>query len=150
MADFDIEEVKIRNLREEDIGAIIELDSRITGRERTPAWPQRASSHLRVHYPPLCFVAEHGGRVVGFILGDIRGAEYALPLSGWIDIMGVDPEYRGKGLGRRLLQSFVEACHRRGIKARALISGNDTRLRQFLTSLGFKQGELVEFVKGFD
>jgi GNAT superfamily N-acetyltransferase len=91
-------------------------------------------------------VAEVGGRVVGFILGDIRGAEYALPLSGWIDIMGVDPEYQGKGIGHRLLEAFIQGCRSRGLKARAIVREGDSQLQGFLTQMGFRRGELVEFV----
>ena len=87
--------------------------------------------------------------MVGFIIGVIMGAEYGLPLSGWINIIGVDPEYQRRGLGTMLLRSFIEACHRRGIKARLMVRQRDERLQKLLLSLGFQQGDLVDFVKGF-
>jgi len=42
------------------------------------------------------------GKMVGFIAGDIRSAEKV----SWIATVGVLPEYRGRGIGRRL----IEAC----------------------------------------
>ncbi len=134
-------------MQEEDIPAILEIDQKVVGKDRTPTWPQRASSHFRTYYPPLSYVALVGGRVVGFILGDIRGAEYALPLSGWIDIMGVDPAYQSQGIGHRLIDTFFQGCRSRGLKARAIVRDGDTRLLRFLNQMSFRRGELVEFVR---
>ncbi len=77
----EVTDPKIRNMTDSDMAAIVQIDQRITGSERS--WRQRASSHFRTYYAPLSFVAEVEGEVVGFIMGDVRGAEYALPLSGY-------------------------------------------------------------------
>ncbi|MEE9202365.1 MAG: GNAT family N-acetyltransferase [Dehalococcoidia bacterium] len=139
-------EIGVRRMQEEDIPAILAIDQKVVGRDRTPSWPQRVSSHFRTYYPPLSYVAETDDGVVGFILGDIRGAEYALPLSGWIDIVGVDPDYQSRGIGRRLIEAFMQGCRTKGIKPRAIIREGDTRLQDFLSQMGFRRGELVEFV----
>ena len=139
----------IRTMTDNDMAAIVEIDKKIVGKDRVTSWPQKASSHFKTHYPPLSFVAEVDERVVGFIIGVVMGAEYALPLSGWINIIGVDPEYEGRGVGGMLLDSFIRACHQRGIKARLMVRQKDERLKKLLLSLGFRQGDLVDFVKGF-
>ncbi|MFC1823533.1 GNAT family N-acetyltransferase [Thermodesulfobacteriota bacterium] len=141
--------LRIRQMTEEDWESISEIDSNITGNPRSPTWPQRASSHLKTYSAEISFVAEVEGRVVGFILAGIRGAEYSLPLAGWIDIVGVDPEYHGQGIGRTLVEACFEECHLKGIKTRLMIKESDERLIKYLTSLGFQRGEFVEFVKGF-
>jgi ribosomal protein S18 acetylase RimI-like enzyme len=46
-----------------------------------------------------------GGQLIGFIAGDVRPAESIA----WIATLGVLPEYRGRGIGRGLLQ----ACEQR-------------------------------------
>jgi ribosomal protein S18 acetylase RimI-like enzyme len=144
-----IDGVNIREMTERDLAALVKIDKRITGRDRASSWPQKVSSHFATYYPPLSFVAEVDGRVVGFIIGVIMGAEYSLPLSGWINIIGVDPDYQGRGIGRLLTRAFFEGCHHRGIKARLMVRQSDERLKKMLLSLGFRQGELVDFVKGF-
>ena len=143
------EGLSIRTMTDNDMAAIVEIDGRIAGKDRMASWPQKASSHFKTYYPPLSFVIEEKGRAVGFIIGVIMGAEYGLPLSGWINIIGIDPEYQGRGLGSLLLKAFVEACHRRGVKARLMVREKDERLQNMLLSLGFRQGDLVDFVKGF-
>jgi len=144
-----VEGLKIREMTDSDIAVLIQIDKKITGKERVSSWPQKVSSHFKTYYPPLSLVAEVEGKVVGFIIGVIMGAEYSLPLSGWINIIGVDPQYQGRGIGRMLTNSFIEACHRRGIKARLMVRQSDETLKKMLSSLGFQQGDLVDFVKGF-
>jgi len=144
-----VEGLRIRTMTDKDMAAMVEVDKKIVGKDRIASWPQKVSSHSKTYYPPLSFVAEVDDTVLGFIIGVIMGAEYGLPLSGWINIIGVDPEYQGRGLGTILLRSFIEACHRRGIKARLMVRQKDERLKKLLLSLGFQQGDLVDFVKGF-
>jgi ribosomal protein S18 acetylase RimI-like enzyme len=144
-----IEGVNIREMTERDMAALVQIDKRITGRDRASSWPQKVSSHFATYYPPLSFVAEIDGKVIGFILGVIMGAEYSLPLSGWINIIGVHPEYQGRGVGHMLTRAFIDECHHRGIKARLMVRQGDDRLKRMRLSLGFQQGELVDFVRGF-
>lgn len=139
------EDVIIRNMKAQDVSAIVNLDRRISGKERAPSWPQMVTRYLEMYYPPLCFVAEQSGNVIGFIFGDVRGWEYALPVSGWIDIMGVDSDYRGQGIGRKLVLAFVDECHRRGMRTHIMVRDDDERLLRFLTSLDFERGKLIEY-----
>ncbi len=144
------EGVSVRNILDGDMAVMIAIDKRITGKDRTRSWPQKVSSHSKTYYPPLSFVAEKDGKVIGFIIGTIMGAEYALPLSGWINIIGVDPDFQGKGVGRLLMRAFILACHRRGIKCRLMVHEEDNRLRQMLESMGFKKGGLIDYVRGYE
>ena len=142
--------LRIRTMKDSDLAPIVEIDKKVAGKDRISSWPQAVSTHFKTYSPPLSFVAEMDNRIIGFIIGIVLGAEYDLPLSGWINIMGVDPEYQGRGVGRMLLKSFVEGCHQRGMKARVLVRQKDERLKKFLAPLGFHQGDVVDFVRGFD
>ena len=139
--------VNVRKLRAEDLSAIIELDKRVVGKDRASSWPQRVASHLKTYEPLLAHVAETEGKVIGFIIGDIRGSEYALPLGGWIDIVGVDPTYQGQGIGRKLIEAFDLECRRNRVKTRIMIRENDERILKFVRSLGFRRGQLIDFEK---
>ena len=139
--------VKIRKMLTEDVTKILEIDQKLVGKERSPSWPQRVTRYLEMYYPPLCHVAEVDGQVVGFILGDIRGWEYALAPSGWIDIMGVAPEVQGQGIGKKLIEAFVLECQQHKMKTHIMVREADARLQMFLASASFHRGGLIEFEK---
>lgn len=140
-------EIKIRKMVPEDVSKILAIDQKLVGKERSPSWPQRVTRYLEMYYPPLCHVAEINGQVVGFILGDIRGWEYALAPGGWIDIMGVAPEFQGQGIGTKLVEAFVGECRQLKMETRIVVREADSRLHRFLAEVGFHRGELIEFVK---
>jgi ribosomal protein S18 acetylase RimI-like enzyme len=140
--------VHIRKMTPADVRAILAIDEKIVGEHRSASWQQRIDRYLEIYYPPVCQVAEVGGRVVGFILGDVRGWEYGLRAGGWIDIMGVDPEYQKQGIGRMLVTAFVEQCHQEGIKAvHVMVRAEDNPMQSFFRSVGFQRGRLMEMEK---
>ena len=74
-------DVRIRPLDELDLNGIVRIDEKITGIYRPEVWEQRVMYYLR-RDPGASQVAESGGKVVGFMLGDLprrrvraRGAE---------------------------------------------------------------------------
>src|SRR5262245_49850289 len=98
----DSAEVSVRPLDELDISSVVAIDEKVGGAYRPDVWERRISYHLRKD-PEACFVAECGGEVVGFMLGEIRVGEFGLEEpTGWIEVVGVDPEHRGKGIGQSL------------------------------------------------
>ena len=98
--------VRIRPLDELDISGISRIDERISGIYRPEIWEERVMYYTR-RDPGASQVAEQGGRVVGFMLGDLRAGEFGLDEpSGWIERFGIDPAYRGQDLGRRMFDAM--------------------------------------------
>lgn len=139
------EEVNIRAMREEDLERVKDIDRALVGPQRALSWPLEVEAEWWVNRPSLNFVAEVDGQVVGFLLGDIRGAEYGTDMSGWIDMIGIAPEHQHRGIGQRLATAFCEECHRNEVKARVVIREDDQRLVRFWTSVGFRRGSLVSY-----
>jgi GNAT superfamily N-acetyltransferase len=142
-----IQELKIRIVTQKDLPVIDEIDKRITGRENVSRDRRALSSHFWTYYPALTFVGEFNGKIVGFVVGTLGGPEYSLPMCGWINIVGVDPEYQGQGVGKALVQRFIDTCQKERIGARCMIQRRTGRFEKMLLSLGFEHGELEDFVR---
>lgn len=143
----DMAALVIRRLTARDIEAILKIDEKITGRPHEAYWESKIAEYI-ARDPAACLVAEADGKVVGFILGDIRGWEFNIPRSGWLEIMGVDPEYQGKGAGRKLAEALFEHFRESGVQTvHTMISWNDPHLVDYFRSLGFSRGEFVHLQK---
>ncbi|HYR52750.1 MAG TPA: GNAT family N-acetyltransferase [Candidatus Dormibacteraeota bacterium] len=138
------EQVRIRPLNELDIARIVSIDERLTGVYRPEVWERRIMYYLR-RDPEASQVAELGGKVVGFMLADIRGGEFGLEEpGGWIERFGVDPDFQGRSLGRKLFEAVVDHLKQQGAKTvRTLVEKNDSDLASFLRALGFNDAPLA-------
>jgi ribosomal protein S18 acetylase RimI-like enzyme len=134
---------RIRTLSELDIGGIVRIDERITGIYRPEVWETRVGYYLR-RDPDASRVADVGNRVVGFMLGDLRAGEFGLEEpSGWIERFGIDPDYRGRDLGRQLFEAVQGYYQSQGAASiRTLVDEKDTANAGFLKAMGFTPSPL--------
>jgi GNAT superfamily N-acetyltransferase len=61
------------------------------------------------HFAGTSLVAEHDGRLVGFLIGFLSQDR---PDEGYIHFVGVAPDARRTSVGRTLYQRFFETCQR--------------------------------------
>lgn len=140
--------VVIRNLEDTDIGGITALDERIGGEYRPDVWERRIGYYLR-RDPDALVVAEADGKVVGFMLGEVRSGEFGLEEpTGWIEVLGVDPEVRGQAIGRRMAEQMLEHFRGRGATSvRTLVDETMADIGEFFSRLGFEPAPVRSFVK---
>ncbi len=137
--------VEIRNLRQDDLQSIIEIDETIRGFARPDYWRGRFDC-VQSSPPWTSLVAEMDDRVVGFVLGWSGSWEFGVPGEvGWIDIIGVHPAYRRRGIGRALAHEFTRlAKEMRGIeKVFTLVDPEERETAHFFSQLGFARGRLI-------
>ncbi|MFQ5349275.1 MAG: GNAT family N-acetyltransferase [Thermoanaerobaculia bacterium] len=141
-------EVRIRCLEDTDLGDITGIDEKIGGSYRPQVWEQRMAYYSR-RDPDASMVAESGGRVVGFMFGEIRSGEFGMEEpTGWIEVLGVDPEARGQAVGRRLAESMMDYFESSGATAvRTMVDAEMVGIERFFESLGFEPASLRPFVK---
>jgi ribosomal protein S18 acetylase RimI-like enzyme len=142
-------EISIRNLEKRDLSAIVSLEERQTGIARPAYWEKRIeiSEAIRPHWASL--VAEIDNRVVGFVLGRSGEFEFGLPGTiAWIEIIGVDPAYRGQGIAQELVGQFAESAEDHGIKTIfTLVSNSQDDMQHFFSRLGFVHGKMLHYQK---
>lgn len=136
-------DIRIRPLSELDISRIVSIDERLTGVYRPEIWERRVGYYLR-RDPESCPVAEFENKVVGFMFSDVRGGEFGLEeTTGWIERFGVDPDYQGRSIGRRLFDAVKSHMVRNEVVTiRTLVDKNDSDLAAFLRAVGFDNASL--------
>lgn len=141
-------DVRIRPANELDLQAITEIDEKIGSSYRPEVWERRLAYYIR-RDPDSSVVAEIEGKVVGFMLGEVRSGEFGLDEpTGWVEVLGVDPSCRGLGIGQRLAEAMFEHFRRQGAGiVRTLVEAERGDLTRFFASLGFEAGRLLPLVK---
>ena len=89
-------------------------------------------------------VAEADGRVVGFVIGEVRDWEFGSPPCGWVFAIDVSPDSRLSGVGTRLLQAICTSFRRAGVrKVRTLLARDNTLILSFFRSQGMMAGPFI-------
>jgi ribosomal protein S18 acetylase RimI-like enzyme len=142
------DDVRIRPMTELDIEGITRIDERITKRYRPEVWEERVGYYLR-RDAESSQVAEVAGSVVGFMMGEVRGGEFGLEEpTGWIEFFGVDPEVRGRDLGRRLIDALLAHFRTQGAHiARTMVAASDREVAGFLRAMQFTPAPLTALEK---
>jgi len=88
-------------------------------------------------------IAEEDGELVGFLLGFVAPTH---PPTGYIHLVGIEPDHRRLGVGKALYEHFMDRCRAVGaaqIKAITNV-GNDGSVR-FHEALGFATEEIADY-----
>ncbi len=135
----------VRAVRQADLTAVIALDATVTGLHKSDYWWRIhrrygvAGQGLR-HF----LVAELGGRVVGFIIGEVRDWEFGSPPCGWVFAIDVDPRARQRGVGAALLGAMRERFERAGVTTmRTMLASDNPLILSFFRSQGMRAGRLI-------
>lgn len=144
------DDLSIRPVDELDVTGIAAIDEKIGGSYRPEVWEGRCGYYIR-RDPEGSFVAEAGSgaasRIVGFMLGEVRSGEFGLEEpTGWIEVLGVDPDFRGQAVGRRLADAMLGHFRERGAtRVQTLVDEDREDIRSFFASIGFEPSTLRPF-----
>ena len=97
------------------------------------------------------FVAEVDGKVVGFMISYIVYGGFGLEKSAWIATLGVDPQFMGRGIGKRLAKEILRVCRDRGIKyVFTSVRWDSVDLLSFFKTLDFDRSNFINLRKELD
>lgn len=130
--------MRYRAIVEADLEAVVNIQERITRAPVTDRWRKMLAVHVGHDNQPA-FVAEDGGVVLGFIMGEIKVGGFGFELTGWIDMIGVLPKHMGSGIGRNLAKRAMAHFAEQGVE-------------DICTSVAWDSGDMLAFFKsmGFD
>lgn len=138
-------DVTLRLLTAEDIPEILRIEKSVEKElnvdegERMEYLKETASYNIEHQDPMMNLGAEVDGKLVGFIIGEMRLWEFGRgERVGWIKVLGVDPEYQGRGIGRKMGERLLDNFKRNGIKrVRTMVDWYAGDLISYFKSLGF-------------
>ncbi len=141
-ANGEREAPEIREMELGDLEPVYLLGERLFTADRWPSlyrtWDEYELAALFVSDGELCFVAEADERVIGFAIGtliDKRGSAWTYAHLLWL---GVDPEYRGSGVAKRLLDRFTDTCIEEGARMMMVDTASEnTGALKFFQGQGF-------------
>jgi len=147
--------VKIQPLSLDNIKDIVRIEKRIEGKlgiineERMEYLKEATRYNIERSDPMMSLGAELDENIVGFIIGEIRIWEFGIgEKTGWIRILGVDPDFQRLGIGRKLGEALLEHFERRGIKrVRTMAEWYTGDLISFFKSLGFNMLNMIPLEK---
>ncbi|MGD8561962.1 MAG: GNAT family N-acetyltransferase [Desulfarculaceae bacterium] len=139
-----MKEILVRAMNPEDLDAMVEIDQKVMGWERPEFWSFKMELS-QAQSAMASMVAEVEGRVVGFILGDASGWEYGIPnTKGYIDTIGVDPDYQRHGVATLLLREMVGHLKKVGVETIfTYVDWRNGDLLRFFDSVGFQLGDMI-------
>lgn len=135
-------DVIIRPMKEIDIRDAVDIHRRVVrqgpDRDTSYAIEDLFKSFIKKS-PKTCIIAKKNSKVVGFIIGGIKEWGFGVERSGWIEMIEVDPNLMGKGIGTKLGEALINHFRKEG-------------LNEVYTSVRWDSGDLIEFFKsiGFD
>jgi ribosomal protein S18 acetylase RimI-like enzyme len=139
--------IPVRAMKESDLGALIAIDRRITGRDRSGYFERKQEEALHESDVRVSLVAERDGAIVGFIMARVDFGEFGrFEPTAVMDTIGVDPESRDQGVGRALLsQLLVNLGTLRVERIRTEIAWRDRDILAFLDHCGFSPAQQLCF-----
>ena len=133
--------IKIRLMTTDDFDVVVEIDEKILKASRLEYYEMKFDKLFKSkEFLPTSLIAEiEDGTVVGFVMGELYMGEYGISRGGaTLDTIGVDPDYRHKGVGQQLIHEFMNHLKNLGVKKlNTLVNKDDTKLIQFFNANQF-------------
>ena len=132
--------VTVRNLRPEDLEAVIRTDAKLTGRRRVEFFKLKLQQNLVESGIKISLAAELDGAFCGFVLARVYYGEFGtMEPTAVLDTIGVHSDFRGQGVGAAMLRQLCLNLRGLGV----------SRLQ---TEVAWENQELLHFFQreGFD
>lgn len=131
--------VQTRSLKQEDLAAVLRIDRKLTGLDRSAYYGAKFREVLFESGIRVSLVAEDAGLVTGFVMARVDFGEFGkLEKAASIDTIGVHPAYVRSGIGHALLsQLLLHLSSLQVESAQVQVAPENLDLQRFLHARGF-------------
>jgi ribosomal protein S18 acetylase RimI-like enzyme len=139
--------IKIRLMQADDFDAVVGIDEKVLKASRPEYYKLKFEKLFQSKdYLLASLVAEEkDGTVVGFVMGEIYIGEYGISKEkATLDTIGVDPDCQHKGIGKQLIDEFIDHLRTLGVqKINTLVDWNDSKLIHFFSANQFSPSKTI-------
>ncbi len=139
--------INIRLMNAGDFDEVVRIDQKVLNVSRLDYYTLKFELLFKSgEYLPTSLVAEDENKnLLGFIMGELYIGEFGISREGAsIDTIGVDPDFRGRGIGKKLMNEFVDHLKQLGVrKINTLVGKQDTRLMKYFKANQFSPSQAV-------
>lgn len=133
--------VTIRGFHPTEIEAVVLLWERC-GLTRSWNDPRKDIARKLLVNPELFLIAECDGQIVGTVMAGYEGHR------GWINYLGVDPEYQRRGIGRQLMVAAEEKLRACGCpKINLQVRSTNAAVIEFYRAIGYAIDDVASLGK---
>lgn len=138
-------QVLVRSVRMGDLAAVTAIDAQITRLRKPDYWAEIYRRYGAGRRQQRFFlVAEAAGKIVGFVIGEVRDWEFGSPRCGWVFAISVRAGARLSGVGSRLLAAICDGFRRIGVtKVRTLLARDNHLILSFFRSQGMMAAPFI-------
>lgn len=131
--------IRIRSLKEDDLAAIIAIDRKVIGSDRTRYYEAKLAEALTESGVRMSLVAEMDGGVVGFLMARVDYGEFGQTAqTAILDTVGVSPAFAQRGIGRALFAQLKLNLRSLGVESiKTCVRWADLPLVAFFNRAGF-------------
>lgn len=152
----------IRKATARDIDQLDAVDAKVSGMRKPGYWQDLFDQYrTRRGAERFMYLAEATGeggrgasapgRVIGFVVGEVRAWEFGSEKCGWVFAISVDPTAREEGVGQALLKKIADSFRDIGVHTvRTMIARDNHLLMSFFRSEGMKAGPYLQLEMDLD
>jgi len=143
------DQVRVRSLAEGDLAAIVRIDRKLTGVERSAYYAAKLREMLTESGIRVSLVSGDGDIVTGFVMARVDFGEFGkLERAAVIDTIGVHPAYGGSGVGHALLSQLLLNLSTLKVETVVVqVSHENFGLQRFLHARGFAPSQRLVLTK---
>jgi ribosomal protein S18 acetylase RimI-like enzyme len=143
---------RVRPVTAADLAQVIAIDAAVTGIEKTDYWYELFHRYGTGRTRQRLFlVAESGGTIEGFIIGEVRDWEFGSAPCGWVFGLSVRPGSRLGGIGTQMLEAICAGFRHAGVdQVRTMLSRDNGLVLSFFRSQGMMAAPVIAREKDLD